>query len=209
MKSRISRLDIFSDDAIEMCARKIAAWSGDVRKALELCRRAAEICWGAGVEAKEKEAAEAAAAMGIVGAGGAGKGGRGKTKKGGKRSRPGVGDMRLEVGLQHVNRANRELTTTDQIQFLEHGSLFEQLWMVAVVLQEYYSRTDDGNDDVYFEVRAGGVEGAVGAMGAMGGRTGQKEDTATLAPYSFIYGTVVTPLVLDTPKSLFYLYSIL
>ena len=33
----------FSGEAIELCARKVAAVSGDARRALDICRRAAEI----------------------------------------------------------------------------------------------------------------------------------------------------------------------
>lgn len=36
--SRLSGLDAFDDDAIEMAARKVASISGDVRRALQVCR---------------------------------------------------------------------------------------------------------------------------------------------------------------------------
>jgi origin recognition complex subunit 1 len=36
-------LDVFTADAVELCARKVAAVSGDARRALDLCRRAAEL----------------------------------------------------------------------------------------------------------------------------------------------------------------------
>jgi len=44
IRNRLSSLGAFDQDAIEYCARKIAAVSGDVRRALQICRRAAEIC---------------------------------------------------------------------------------------------------------------------------------------------------------------------
>ncbi|XP_072430408.1 origin recognition complex subunit 1 isoform X3 [Chiloscyllium punctatum] len=42
--SRLNRLKAFEDDAIQLVARKVAALSGDARRALDICRRAAEIC---------------------------------------------------------------------------------------------------------------------------------------------------------------------
>lgn len=45
IKTRLEGLNnVFESDAIEMCARKVASLSGDVRKALQLSRRAIEIC---------------------------------------------------------------------------------------------------------------------------------------------------------------------
>jgi origin recognition complex subunit 1 len=41
--SRLSGLDSFSGDAIQLVARKVAALSGDARRALDICRRASEI----------------------------------------------------------------------------------------------------------------------------------------------------------------------
>ncbi|XP_038650173.1 origin recognition complex subunit 1 [Scyliorhinus canicula] len=42
--SRLNRLKAFEDDAIQLVGRKVAALSGDARRALDICRRAAEIC---------------------------------------------------------------------------------------------------------------------------------------------------------------------
>lgn len=41
--SRLSGLDSFHSDAIQLVARKVAALSGDARRALDICRRASEI----------------------------------------------------------------------------------------------------------------------------------------------------------------------
>ena len=43
IKSRLEGLDLFDAKAIEFCARKVSAVSGDARRALDICRRAAEI----------------------------------------------------------------------------------------------------------------------------------------------------------------------
>ncbi|KAL7035306.1 hypothetical protein ACKWTF_008315 [Chironomus riparius] len=49
--SRLSGLDCFNNDAIQLVARKVAALSGDARRALDICRRSSEI---AETEAKEE-----------------------------------------------------------------------------------------------------------------------------------------------------------
>ncbi|CAH0517957.1 unnamed protein product [Peronospora belbahrii] len=41
---RLRQLDIFSDEAIQICAKSLAHQSGDVRQALSLCRKSAEVC---------------------------------------------------------------------------------------------------------------------------------------------------------------------
>ena len=38
VRSRLEGLDAFMDVAVEMAARKVASWSGDVRRALQICR---------------------------------------------------------------------------------------------------------------------------------------------------------------------------
>lgn len=49
IKSRLQGLtETFEDDAVELCARKVASTTGDVRKALQICRRAGEICSASG-----------------------------------------------------------------------------------------------------------------------------------------------------------------
>ncbi|KAL2332171.1 hypothetical protein Fmac_019752 [Flemingia macrophylla] len=43
ISSRLKGLDVFEKQAVEFASRKVAAISGDARRALEICRRAAEI----------------------------------------------------------------------------------------------------------------------------------------------------------------------
>eukprot|EP00743_Colponemidia_sp_Colp-15_P005754 GILK01006184.1.p1 GENE.GILK01006184.1~~GILK01006184.1.p1 ORF type:complete len:671 (+),score=120.08 GILK01006184.1:42-2054(+) len=43
IETRLQDLEIFDAQAIELCSRKIASVSGDIRRALQICRRAAEI----------------------------------------------------------------------------------------------------------------------------------------------------------------------
>ncbi len=42
-QARLEELDAFKSDAIELAAGKVASLSGDIRRALQMCRRAAEI----------------------------------------------------------------------------------------------------------------------------------------------------------------------
>jgi len=60
--SRLSGLDCFNNDAIQLVARKVAALSGDARRALDICRRSSEI---ADTEARE-ENKKAMVSMGHV-----------------------------------------------------------------------------------------------------------------------------------------------
>lgn len=41
--SRLGQMELFNSDAIQLVARKVAALSGDARRALDICRRASEI----------------------------------------------------------------------------------------------------------------------------------------------------------------------
>jgi Cdc6-like AAA superfamily ATPase len=64
---RLRSLPAFGEGAVELCARKIASISGDMRRALQICRRAAEICEeqqirAAAAASKLKGSAAAAAA---------------------------------------------------------------------------------------------------------------------------------------------------
>lgn len=43
VQARLEKLDVFKSDAIELAAGKVAALSGDIRRALQICRRSAEI----------------------------------------------------------------------------------------------------------------------------------------------------------------------
>mmetsp|Transcript_2957 Transcript_2957/g.7332 ORF Transcript_2957/g.7332 Transcript_2957/m.7332 type:complete len:232 (+) Transcript_2957:360-1055(+) len=48
--SRLKQLDAFDSKAIELCSRKVAAVSGDVRKALQICRQACDLARTDGLE---------------------------------------------------------------------------------------------------------------------------------------------------------------
>ncbi|XP_008938881.1 PREDICTED: origin recognition complex subunit 1 [Merops nubicus] len=44
ISSRLSSVEAFEEDAIQLVCRKVAALSGDARRCLDICRRATEIC---------------------------------------------------------------------------------------------------------------------------------------------------------------------
>ncbi|KAJ1964223.1 Origin recognition complex, subunit 1, partial [Dispira parvispora] len=43
VQSRLQGLEVFDEDAVELCSRKVSAVSGDARRALDICRRAVEM----------------------------------------------------------------------------------------------------------------------------------------------------------------------
>ena len=51
--SRMSGLKVFDSDAIQLAARKVAAVSGDARRALDICRRSTEIAESEGKSAAD------------------------------------------------------------------------------------------------------------------------------------------------------------
>ena len=48
--SRLEGLEVFQQDAVQLVARKVASLSGDARRALDICRRAAEMAEAGGKE---------------------------------------------------------------------------------------------------------------------------------------------------------------
>ena len=74
--ARLGSLAAFDPDAIELCARKVASVSGDVRRALQICRRASEVaeercnreCESESLAGSSPVPASAAAAAGSAGA---------------------------------------------------------------------------------------------------------------------------------------------
>ncbi len=45
LQTRLAELDVFKSDAVELVASKVASLSGDIRRALQICRRAAELAY--------------------------------------------------------------------------------------------------------------------------------------------------------------------
>ncbi len=114
-------LEVFEDTAVEICARKVASISGDVRRALQIARRAAEIC------DRENRQRKAAAA-------GGGRGSGASTSKKSKKRRTSVnGDT--HVSIEHIQKAHKELDSTPCVLAIKHTAVLERLFLAAVVLK--------------------------------------------------------------------------
>lgn len=151
VSSRLEGLRAFESAAIEMAARKVASISGDIRRALQICRRAAEIA-RARYQQTSKE--EAAAAEGGSGSGGVDA--AVSPRKSNKRKRGGgskaaaktaaaakaLVQQKWLVSIQDVNRAATELCSTHHMRAVELGSIWEQVWMAALSLELYVGGTD-------------------------------------------------------------------
>ena len=55
LNDRLGKLEVFHGDGVELAGRKVASVSGDIRRALEICRLAAQIADVEQVEAAEGE----------------------------------------------------------------------------------------------------------------------------------------------------------
>mmetsp|Transcript_34807 Transcript_34807/g.25975 ORF Transcript_34807/g.25975 Transcript_34807/m.25975 type:complete len:80 (+) Transcript_34807:467-706(+) len=44
LTSRVKDIDIFETSAIELVARKVSTYSGDIRRSLQIMKRAVELC---------------------------------------------------------------------------------------------------------------------------------------------------------------------
>jgi hypothetical protein len=93
VKSRLRHhTAVFQSDAVEMVARKVASLSGDVRRALQICRRAVERCreqW------MKSQAAERA---------GGGSNGGGIAKGVGAKGKGAVKLRKVSCGIQRVQQ---------------------------------------------------------------------------------------------------------
>ena len=109
IKSRLETLtDHFSPQAIEYVARKVAAVSGDVRRALELCRRGAEIAAeGGGVY-------EGGVVGGDVGGG---------------------GEAAAVVTIRNIDQAIKEMFGASHLRLIEACSHLERIVLGFLMLE--------------------------------------------------------------------------
>jgi Cdc6-like AAA superfamily ATPase len=109
---RLSELSVFEREAIIYAARKVAAVSGDARRALEICRRATELaerdsCACIQVSTSQAQSVTTAAAAAT-------------TNK--------------LVNIGHVDEAIKQMFSSAKITLLKHLSRAEQLFMQAIVV---------------------------------------------------------------------------
>lgn len=102
---RLQELHIFDSDAITYAARKVAAVSGDARRALEICRRATELA------ERDHNSKKTAAST--------------KTFK---------DSQSTLIGIIHVDAAIKQMFSSPKILALTHCSQMEQLFMESIAL---------------------------------------------------------------------------
>ncbi|KAJ2455948.1 Origin recognition complex, subunit 1, partial [Coemansia sp. RSA 2337] len=107
VQSRLEGCAAFDADAVELCARKISAVSGDARRALDVCRRAVEI-----VEAESA---------------------RESTLAGGKRVRPSEDSGQLGlVTMMVIDRAVKEMYASGNVAFIQNASLQQKVFLLSL-----------------------------------------------------------------------------
>lgn len=111
VKLRLEELSIFDPDAIVYAARKVAAVSGDARRALEICRRATELAEKDNNELKPSN----------------------EPKKTGNRVLVLAKKLPLTlVSISHVEAAIKQMFSSPKILALTNCSLMEQLFMNSI-----------------------------------------------------------------------------
>ncbi|KAJ2058660.1 Origin recognition complex, subunit 1 [Coemansia sp. S146] len=105
VQSRLEGCAAFDADAVELCARKISAVSGDARRALDVCRRAVEI-----VEAESA---------------------RESTLAGDKRVRPSEDSGQL-VTMMIIDRAVKEMYASGNVAFIQNASLQQKVFLLSL-----------------------------------------------------------------------------
>mmetsp|Transcript_6924 Transcript_6924/g.10757 ORF Transcript_6924/g.10757 Transcript_6924/m.10757 type:complete len:402 (-) Transcript_6924:92-1297(-) len=114
--ARLTGLSNFDSDAIELCSRKVASTTGDVRKALHIARRAAEICREQEEETKRKQ---------DVGG------------ENDDRPKEEVEDMtrRPSVSIRNVIQATEELFHSPYIQYILHLPASQKFFLNSLMLE--------------------------------------------------------------------------
>jgi origin recognition complex subunit 1 len=111
ISSRLNGIDAFEKQAIEFASRKVAAVSGDARRALELCRRAAEL---AEFRLKQSTSLE-------------------NTTK----SNSNKGTVKSLVGMSDVEAAIHEMFQAPHIQMMRRCSRLAKIFLVAMVYEQH------------------------------------------------------------------------
>ncbi|KAL4423946.1 hypothetical protein ABPG75_001247 [Micractinium tetrahymenae] len=127
--SRLEGTSVFKHQALEFIARKVANCSGDVRRCLELCRRAAEIAeerlrrqQRQQGEQQQQDGQQQQQAGGSGAGQASGASGKQHTETG-------------EVELRHVGAAIAEMFNTGHVKMLREACRLERLLLAAVYLE--------------------------------------------------------------------------
>ncbi|XP_031484918.1 origin of replication complex subunit 1B-like [Nymphaea colorata] len=108
---RLNGINAFEKQAIEFAARKVAAISGDARRALELCRRAAELA-----DYNTKQIGSKASSCSDKSSAG-----------------------KVLIGMSEVEAAIHEMFQAPHIQMIKRCSKLSKIMLVAMVLELYKS----------------------------------------------------------------------
>eukprot|EP01083_Nonionella_stella_P101002 285737_1 len=128
IEQRLESTKVFSADAIRFCASAVAGVSGDCRTALQICRRAVEIA--------QKDVAQNGIAQ-------LGQRDNHNTKRVKTRSKNKRGKAKCDwendygeeiVTLQHLKSAKDAFDQTNDIQIVSMCSIYEKLFLTAIVM---------------------------------------------------------------------------
>eukprot|EP00963_Diacronema_lutheri_P008823 scaffold776_cov347-Pavlova_lutheri.AAC.21 len=119
VRSRLQGTAAFRPEGIEYASRKVAAVSGDVRRALELCRRAAEV---AETDLRDQDVLAAAPAHQGQ------QGGQGKKKQ---RKDAGIGS----VGMKEIDTAIKEMFDASHMQLIKNASKQERIFLACACIE--------------------------------------------------------------------------
>jgi len=113
MKARLADVAVFKGEAVEICARLVAKYTGDVRRALQIARRAAEICDREHQKKKKKK----------------------KLISSSSSSSSSSLTAPYFVTVQHIKTAHMELNNAPHVLAIKHTAVLERLFLAAVILK--------------------------------------------------------------------------
>lgn len=148
MKARLADVAVFQGEAVEICARLVAKYTGDVRRALQIARRAAEICDREHRNKKKKTSSSS-------------------TSSSSSSSSKSIEKTHL-VTVQHIKTAHQELNNAPHVLAIKHTSVLERLFLASVVLK----LRSTGIECIPFQDVADRFEGL--CRGIMGMQTNQQ-----------------------------------
>ncbi|CAL9131363.1 unnamed protein product [Musa textilis] len=119
ISSRLKGLDAFEEQAVEFASRKVAAMSGDARRALEICRRAAEIAY---YQFKQSPLCKQPS-----------------------ESVDGSFEGKRLVGMADIEAAIHEVFQAPHIQIMKTASRLGKIFLVAMVYELYRSGLGETN----------------------------------------------------------------
>jgi origin recognition complex subunit 1 len=130
VKLRLAELEIFDSDAVVFAARKVAAVSGDARRALEICRRSTELA--------ERDFNEAQQTTG-------------KAAKPAQKQLGGGRQQLTSVSITHVDQAIKQMFSSAKINALSNASRMEQYFMKSISILYQKSGLEETTLNKIFE----------------------------------------------------------